>query len=192
MSQDDNKNSIWSDYWRSYGGFAAFKNSWYFVGSLYGTIVVIPLSLPKDYGNPGAPFFWYDLGLNLVPVILGFILAGYAMLLAFSDVSLISALIAAPKHKDDQNDPKSPSVFKSINATFVHFIVVQAMSIFAAVIGKTWDILDNIGAVFGLWLLVYALALTLATAMAIFRISRMQEFYVKIRLKNEHQVKADE
>src|SRR5947207_15899152 len=69
---------------------------------------------------------------NGVAVLHGrrFTLAGYAMLIAFGD-ERFKALLTAPSAEHPA------SAFMAINATFMHFLVVQIVALLVAIVAKS-------------------------------------------------------
>jgi hypothetical protein len=74
---------------------------------------------------------WWDDVLSILPDLLGFTLGGYAMWMAIGDDKFRS-LISGRDHKKDPE----PSSYMQVNAAFVHFIFLQALSILLALLAK--------------------------------------------------------
>ncbi|MDO9713489.1 hypothetical protein [Paracraurococcus lichenis] len=73
---------------------------------------------------------WWETPLSVLPNLVGFTLGGYAILIAFGD-ERFKALLT-------QTVPEKPaSTFMAINATFVHFLVVQVAALLLAVFAKS-------------------------------------------------------
>ena len=71
---------------------------------------------------------WWDLPLTILPNIISFTLAGYAMFMAFGDEKFKRLLT-------DSEEEHGPLL--SISATFTHFIIIQTISISLCVIFKS-------------------------------------------------------
>jgi hypothetical protein len=73
---------------------------------------------------------WWDTPLSVLPNLVGFTLGGYAILIAFGD-ERFKVLLTRPV-------PEKPaSTFMAINATFVHFLVVQVTALLLAIFAKS-------------------------------------------------------
>jgi hypothetical protein len=148
-------------YWKYYGGFRAIIKSWYFFVSL-----IIVLCLIIFLYNDDNPPLWYAYNLSLIPILLGFSLGGYSFLLALSDKKFLSLFI------DPYNSQKNYlSPFKELNATFIHFILIQFMAIFIGLIGSLFNFTNIVFFTLGLFALFYALMTGIAATMGIFKIS---------------------
>jgi hypothetical protein len=154
--------NVISHYWRIYGGFSAFIKSPYLHVSFVFSFLV-PLSKTED---------WYDVPLDVIPSILGFSLAGYAMFLAFGDEAFRRLL--AGTYPDGKESP-----FMGTNSIFLHFIVVQIVAILLAVNAKARDLEGGLVAYLSYAAFVYSLLTALATGIEIFRSSRLFDKYAK-------------
>lgn len=175
--------SIPSDYWASYGGVRALVRSKYL-----GLAIVLLLPTYGLWSAPG----WWDLPLQVLPNIVSFSLAGFAMFMAFGDDRFKRLMV-------DVGEEKGP--FLPISATFTHFIVVQTIAIILAVVAKA-QVLTSTQAVFPhvahllpvtsayrvalrqlFWAFsfgtfLYAITSILAATFAVFRVSRwFNEFH---------------
>ncbi|HGH0634157.1 TPA: hypothetical protein ACJHGQ_002829, partial [Yersinia enterocolitica] len=79
--------------------------------------------------------WWNDI-LSLMPNLLGFSLGGFAMWIAIGDESF-KKFIAGDDIDDNGEVEFSP--YMSVNATFVHFILLQLLTIIAALITKAYS-----------------------------------------------------
>lgn len=167
-------------YFRYYGGWSSLLSSPLFLFSLLVTFL--------SYDNWINPI-WVSKSETLIPSLLGFSLGTYAILFSLMTGRLKNALKKA-KRKDTDI-----SYLDEINATFFHFIFVQ-------VICLTWTILFNgislleicewvgieksyvidthfwlrrIASFIGLFLVVYSIVLTLASALMVFRIASITD-----------------
>ena len=108
-------------YWRTYGGWNAFIQSPF----THIAIVLVILCFPIWMNSS-----WPDFMLLILPPILGFTLAGYALVFAFGD-DRFRKIMAGSHRRADQ-----PIFYTSISATYLHFIIVQVAAIALAVIAK--------------------------------------------------------
>lgn len=156
--------NVISHYWTIYGGFPAFIKSPY----LHTSIVIafmVPLSKTED---------WYDVPLDVLPSVLGFSLAGYAMFLAFGDEAF--RRLWAGKHSDGKESP-----FMGMNARFLHFIVVQILAIILALNAKARELEGGFIAYLSYTAFVYSLFTALATGIELFRCSRTFDKVIAIQ-----------
>ncbi len=112
-------------YWRTYGGWREVARSPYFLVALFATVVSVFNWTAVD---------WWDLPISIVPSMLGFTLGGYAMLVGFGGESFRS-MISGKKVQADGTTKESP--FINMNASFVHFMIVQSLALFFAILAKT-------------------------------------------------------
>lgn len=141
-------------YCHSYGGWTAFVTSPYLHISIVITVIACP-----TYVCPKEPF-WYSLPLSVLPNLLGFTLGGYAILLAFGDDKFKSAI--ASKEPDGE-----PTYYMTMNGAFIHFILLQAITIIVAALGSIWVIKTGPLAWVGFCLFVYSVLSAVAAAMAV-------------------------
>ncbi|MGL6465122.1 hypothetical protein [Aeromonas sp. Y318-1] len=176
---------LFKRYWVAYGGLKAVTLSPYFHLSLLITII--------SYGswiNPN----WVDTPISVLPNVIGFSLGGYAIWLALGDEKFRYTI--SGKSKDGSDSP-----FIKVNATFVHFIILQVISLLFALIVKSkplynspldwqhyalniapWlydfsNIAHIVASFVGYLLFIYAILSALAATMAIFRIAGWLEVY---------------
>ncbi|WP_134055736.1 hypothetical protein [Rheinheimera aquimaris] len=178
--------TIYSRYWQAYGGSKALLKSGYLWSALAISAVLYPL-----WSTPG----WWELVLSIIPNLLGFSLGGFALWLAIGDDGFRKVIT--------DKAAEQCSAYASINASFVHFILVQAMAVVAALLAKGYNFAlpadvwvikyhANIfyticaaGSYLGFSLFVYALFSALAATMGLFRITQMYEYYLNIEKKND-------
>ncbi len=144
-------------YFSVYGGAASILYSPYLHASIIISVIVYPVSRKSDA-------LWFDLVTSILPNLLGFTLGGYAILLAFGNEGFRDLITG--KEKDGSASP-----FMKVNGAFIHFIVVQAVSILYAVIGKVAEITKGIGAWLGFVLLIYSLFTAVAAGLAILNLA---------------------
>ncbi|WP_241971160.1 hypothetical protein [Actinobacillus lignieresii] len=169
---------IFRYYWKSYGGVSALVLSPY----LHLAILLLPLSYYQWTHRD-----WWDLSLAILPNLLGFSLGGFAIFLGLGDEVFRSILATK-----DTNSKSSTYVV--VSATFVHFIIVQALAIMFALIAKSlafypfWMTQEifcyfkYITPIFwgvGYLLLLYSITSMIAVVMAIFRCSKWYETFIE-------------
>lgn len=179
--------SIYLRYWKAYGGLCALVTSGYF-----WTSVVVTLCLFNLWTNQG----WWDPVLSIMPNLLGFSLGGFALWLAIGDDGF-------RKEISSKDNEEQYSIYTSINASFVHFIMLQILAITCALLAKSFDFvlpadswpvkyfgnyyysLCTAGAFIGFFLFVYALFSALAATMGLFQITFMYEHFLNAKKSDE-------
>ncbi|HHP4841521.1 TPA: hypothetical protein ACSB0Y_001228 [Acinetobacter baumannii] len=113
-------------YWAAYGGWGALFSSKYLWFSFVFTLMCYSFwsKSPDEFIN---------MALSALPNLLGFALGGYAVWLGIGDQQLKKLL---SQYDSDQNENQS-SDFMVVNATFVHFILVQIITLIYIVFLKT-------------------------------------------------------
>ena len=192
---------IWRRYWSAYGGSKAFVASPYLHAAVVLTVV-----MHGAWSKGG----WWDTVLAVVPSVLGFSLGGYAIWLAFGDARFTALLKGTatnrPKTGASSSEESVQSTYLRMNATFVHFIVVQIASIVVALFAKSqplgslpaplksWlsgtvpcvrslDAVITYGGWFsGYLIFIYALGTAVAATMGIFRLASL---YNRFQPKDE-------
>ncbi|PTV45890.1 hypothetical protein DBL02_05705 [Acinetobacter oleivorans] len=109
------------EYWEIYGGFKAVLKSDYFWIAIFFTIISYSTWLTPS---------WQNKFLGVIPSLLGFSLAGYAVWLTLGDQNLKKIL----SKKITSNNQ---SVFMVINASFIHFIVMQVFAFIGIIFLET-------------------------------------------------------
>ncbi len=177
-------------YWSAYGGFRALFTSAY----LYVAIILSAAMAPAWLNNP-----WHEIVLSVMPNLLGFSLGGYALLIAVGDESF-RALISG----EDEDGETSP--YMEVNASFVHFILMQLMSLILALFAYAYYFeLDKNGVVYkyiieyeiplmqiaavgnyiGFTFFIYALLTSIAATLSILRVSSWYDKMHTERIKQE-------
>jgi hypothetical protein len=173
--------TIFALYWADYGGINALVRSVYLWGSLVATIILFPL-----WTHEG----WWEVVLLIIPAILGFSLASYAMVIAFGNERFVRILATPIKNETTT----APSVYATTSATFVHFVLVQMAALGIALVCKAWFIpvphlinkmIESFGIsrncfatvshlfwFLGFWVFTYAIACGVASTMRIYQLSR--------------------
>ena len=108
-------------YWEAYGGYHAFWASYYCLISLVITLLCAHTWLNNEK--------WVDIPLSTLPSLLGFTLAGYSIWLSVGNEKL-KILLAKKKSEEEY------SSFMKINASFIHFIILQILALICAIILK--------------------------------------------------------
>lgn len=112
-------------YWKTYGGADAVFYSPYFLIASALTVLTLP---------GWAQMNWWDLPTTILPNVLGFTIAGYAIFLSLGDEKFREA-IAGSKASGE------PSPYLEIGVSIFHFIVVQVVAI---LIGSLAKVLERI------------------------------------------------
>lgn len=166
-----------SRYWGDYGGWSDFLLS-----PLLHLSLIISAASYAAWAKPD----WVDLPLSLLPNLLGFSLGAYALIFSLADERLLVVLNAP-------NANGGPTNLRMINATFLHFILVQTAAIIFAIMNKSSLFIDlaallplddyQIGIIqvglagsaglMGYFLTVYAVALLIGAALAAYRLAIM-------------------
>lgn len=170
---------ILKGYFACYGGWKAVLFS-----PLFGISFAITIF---NYSNWMTPT-WPAQSLSVLPNLLGFSLGCYALLFSLLSERLRRALLFV-------KNPRDVPYLHEINATFLHFILIQVASIlysllFTATIMK--DIFDTIEiyttvlrivfysfyfplSFLGFLLFVYSVTLTVGAAISIYRIANIED-----------------
>lgn len=178
---------IFGVYWKAYGGWHALVRSPYFHVAFLLLLVTPNTWLAKDW--------WADV-ISALPNLLGFTLGGFAIFIGFGD-ERFRQLLADPEMDDEGNE--RPTIYVSLCATFVHFIIIQLAALIYAVIAKAWwfyvpwpaciaEIIPVVRSVLwacGYGLFLYALTSVLAATMHVFRIANMYEKYQRSTAQDE-------
>lgn len=169
---------IITQYWNHYGGWKKV----FFTSSLWFSIAITIILYPLWLNHP-----WWEDVLSLIPSLLGFTLTGFALWLA----------VGNDKFKSDiagEEEDGSASPYMSVNATFTHFLFLQMISIFLALIGKAYIKPENenlyftpfrldiyfqiIFGYFGFLIFIYALFSALGAIFALYRTSKWYDEWV--------------
>lgn len=187
-------------YWKAYGGFRAFWCSSYLL-----TPLLITLFCSSHWLNNAE---WISDPLSVIPSLLGFTLAGYAMWLSVGNEKLKIVLSSKIDLKKNQY-----SVFMQINASFLHFVILQIFALIflyflkynslGVILNKIQnsylfsngllaliEFLSNFFNGLGFFLFIYSIYTMLATVLGIFRISYWIDSQNRIMLKNDNNKKC--
>lgn len=162
---------LFKSYFEIYGGFKEILRSFYFLTAFFITIFVYNIWI-----NP----FWWEMVITIIPNLIGFSIGAFALVLSI-DIKKINSNITF-EH------------LVKISNTFTHFIVIQIFSLTLGIIAKSFyasppvliiKLFEQIGLDFYylnhyiktvFWFIcflvfIYAMLLSLAATMAIYRIS---------------------
>lgn len=170
---------IFGVYWNAYGGSRALFRSPYLHLAFFLLLITFNTWTDAD---------WWDDVISALPNLLGFTLGGFAIFIGFGD-ERFRQLLADPETDAEGNEV--PTIYVSLCASFVHFIIVQLVALVYAVIAKSWwfyfpwpcfieDALPAIRLTFwaiGYGLFLYALTSVLAATMHVLRIANMYQTY---------------
>ncbi|WP_132864820.1 hypothetical protein [Stenotrophomonas sp. ATCM1_4] len=164
-------------YWSRYGRWSGLLTSPFFVAALILTAVCGPFWWSST---------WWNLTISLIPAVLGFSVAAFALLMSIGDDSF--------KLKFGQvRTGNKQSALGSVSTAFFHSIVIQILALGFALVGGArvvssllgvapWLMQYDVVAFFllvaaklfralGFFLVAYALTSSLAAAMTIYRLS---------------------
>lgn len=175
-------------YWGAYGGLRAILTSHYFFAALGLNLLAYPLWM-----GPGE---WWTLTLGVIPNLLGFSLAGYTFLISFGEERFQKFLIRT-------RVKSGRSAFMVMNASFVHFVLVQATALILAVAANalkevappsfmtraTASWMQTAGGFLGSLFLMYSLTLIAAATLAVFDVSRVFDSHQKAEYDKDEQRK---
>lgn len=180
--------SIFSKYWAAYGGIKALLYSPY----LHAAILLLLVTCFYWISNK----WWTDVK-TVLPSLLGFTLGGFAVFIGFGD-ERFRQLLAEPDEELSENTTPSqnkepPSIYTELCSTFVHFIVIQCVTLiysivfealqFPSLLSEQFPRLISWGNLFfssiGFLLYLYVLTSIVAVTMHLFRIAIMYKDFQK-------------
>ena len=161
-------------YWRAYGGIKALALSPYLHTSAVISFIVFGLLDAKTAEK--LP----QMIISIIPSMLGFTLGGYAVLIAFGDDEFRRLL--AGNSKENTISP-----FMMVNATFIHFIILQAISLFVALLQVLIPDSCALVSVVSFWIFCYAILTAVAAAFAILRLAKSFDDFISIQKKTRGQ-----
>lgn len=159
----------WRQYWKTYGGRKGVLLSPYFGFAFVLSCCTYPIWMAQLEN-----YYWYDPCIEIIPNLLGFTLGGFAIWLAFGDDGFRTVMAGESPNENTAD----PSPFMKVNSTFLHFIILQTISLFLSIIGKVWSINSGVLAFIGWTVFLYALATAFAAAFAILTLSGLFDIYV--------------
>ncbi|KIP99279.1 hypothetical protein RU07_21850 [Agrobacterium tumefaciens] len=166
-------------YFNAYGGITGILGS-----PIFGVAVIVSALSYSNWLTPS----WIEKVDTLIPSLLGFSLGTYAILFSLVSARLKGALRAL-------TTDSGVTYLESINATFFHFIMVQVVTLLWAILFKgSWffDALNLIGgdadwvatvkwwsfragSFGGFVLMTYSILLTIAAALAVYRLAMIKD-----------------
>lgn len=184
------RDAITRRYWSAYGGWRAMCHSRY----LHAALAITPFC----WGSWSEPL-WWDTVISVLPNLLGFTLGGFAIFVGFGD-ERFKASLAEP-----EDDPKQPTVYRQLCATFVHFIFVQVVALLLALVSKgMWfkaplpeplaAVLPAINAAWGAAcyaVFLYAITSVIAIGLHVFRIATMYEVHQRLIVPEDQKEQED-
>lgn len=158
-------------YWKIYGGWRAMIRSAYLHAAIVFTALAAPIWLDKNLD-------WTGIVLDVTPSILGFSLGGYAVLFAFGDQKFQYAI-------SGQDPDGTPSPFMELNASFVHFLVVNILALLVAILARAWVTTGSclMGVVFLIF--AYSVFTAIAMVMAVFSVARWADMHAEMQKEAE-------
>ncbi|MCG8093630.1 MAG: hypothetical protein JAZ17_08380 [Candidatus Thiodiazotropha endolucinida] len=124
--------TILSRYWNAYGGWKEVAISPYFHISVVITLLSANFWINGD---------WATVVANIIPSLLGFSLGGYAILLGFGNEKFLASLSKPRKNTSSADETNNPldevTIYVSVNASFVHFIILQIIALVFVLIYKS-------------------------------------------------------
>ena len=164
-------------YWEDYGGWKDL-----FQSPILHVSVLLSIASLFDLIS----IDWRTLTIGMMPTILGFSLAAYAITFSLMGSKLHTALARA-------TDGAGKPLAISVNATFFHNVFIQALYLSFAVISKgplfakaiknlsspgdaqqiAIKVEVSAGDLFGTFLLIYAILLLFSSGLAMFRLGRL-------------------
>ncbi|WP_421789898.1 hypothetical protein [Hyphobacterium sp.] len=107
-------------------------------------------------------FLWPDIGLAILPSLLGFTLGGMAILLAVAGTEQFKRIFG--EGKDD-------SLFVKELASMFHFVFIQSVAIIVFIVVKYSDMIFI--SYIGFFLLIYSLSMAISLGMRLFMLGRV-------------------
>jgi hypothetical protein len=172
--------NIFRTYWSAYGGWVALLKSLYLHVALVLLMLTFHTWMQKEW--------WNDV-ISILPNLLGFTLGGFAIFIGFGD-ERFRELLANPDTDEDGKEDQS-TIYVSLCATFVHFILIQLLALIYAILAKSmWFYFEWPSSIaeilpyltlftwaIGYGLFLYALTSMMAATMHVLRIAQMYEQY---------------
>lgn len=168
-----NLSSNLKDYFDSYGGFVEMVKSPYLVLSF-----ILNLFLYKSWTTS----LWISDVKEIIPSILGFSLGAYAIIATFGNETF-QKIIA------DEEEGNN-TLYRKINTAFIHFIMVQTLSLLFAILCPSllalpYGFLEIIVSFVGNMIFIYSIFLAIASVLTIFRVTKIYQRYINVMQKNK-------
>lgn len=148
-------------YWNIYGGWKALLHSIYFHSAFILTALCFPLW--TNTGQHGDERIVVPILLGMVPALMGFTLAGMAIILAMSGQRFLNAI-----RQGGQED----SLFMQVSAVFFHFIIVQTSALIFSLLSASYPRQDWLAAG-AFFLASYGVTSAIAIAAALLNVSQI-------------------
>ncbi|UKV16837.1 hypothetical protein L6172_11210 [Thalassospiraceae bacterium SW-3-3] len=169
-------------YFKAYGGWKGLFSSPFFLFSLCLTSLASGVWLSPLGDSPK----WIGISQDIIPDLLGFSLGSYAFMFSLND-RVRSALIAL-------GNKSGVAYLDNVNAIFLHFIIVQFLSViwsflfefnnfhylfryFFGVVGFfefSYIFLYFVSSFLGAFLMFYSFSLVVAASIAVFRLASIK------------------
>lgn len=174
---------IFAKYWAAYGGRKELLKS------PYVHLSIILLAVTSHFWIFER---WWEQPISVIPNLLGFSLGGFAVFVGLSDEGFKAFLFAS---KNNQGI----SSFLSVCSVFVHFIIVQVISLLLAILARSLDfkhvwpaplapivrLSTLLFAGLGYLFFLYAIASMLAATMSLFQVVSWYQLYSSSRGKSD-------
>jgi hypothetical protein len=166
-------------YWHAYGGWKSLLLSPYFHVSVLLTII----SFPRWYRGGG-----WDEAIAILPNLLGFSLAGFAVFLAMGSEQFRTLISGT-----DENAENGPSPLMLVVSAFCHFSFVQLCALLYAIVTRALAQLPSVSSGWlatgnkalciiswfvGYWAFIYAICSGAAALFATFRVATWFDSFV--------------
>lgn len=172
--------SLFLRYWKGKGGWKSICKSYY----LYLAIGLFLLTCHSWVDNSS----WFESPLKLLPNLLGFGLAGYAIWIGYGDEKFREVLC-------NTRTEYGVSAYIAVSATFLHFAVIQIIALVFAIVAEAlyfsvdassclgvflvknnlpvdyFSKFNNFGGAIGWFFYMYAILVVLETVITIFRLA---------------------
>lgn len=131
---------------------------------------------------------WHETVTGVMPNLLGFTLAGYAVILSFGDEKF-RVLIS-------QKGTYKHSPFLGYSTTFLHFVIIQSISLIFAILYKSIDgfeiscIVRYGLSLIGYWMFMYSLCFAVASGLAIYKLGRAFEKVKSQELRHQERLES--
>lgn len=173
MTENGKPPSAFSAYWAAYGGLKGLVRSTYLKLSLAPVLLLWP-AWQTDEKNVHAA--WVDIAFQVIPSIISFSLGALAIILSLSSGAFLSAI---------QQSGRDDSLFMKMIATFFHFILVQFLCLFFAIICRFIH-LDELSFI-GFWLFSYCLASGIAAAVNLVGLAQLKNKSAILEVRSKEQ-----
>lgn len=114
-------------YFAVYGGWRKIAYSPY----THAALIITILCWSKWHGEN-----WTATPFAVLPALLGFTLAAYALFLGFGDESFRKFLANIGKPEPGGAEDTHESILMGVSAIFVHFVVVQVFALICVIVGE--------------------------------------------------------